>query len=94
MFDGVRYRFASAENMNRFQGRSRRLRSGALAHRLLARLPGHPREPHPRTAAVELAQARADQRRRIADHANAGRPTRLNRGPRQMRTMIIYLSGL
>ena len=42
MFDGVRYRFASAENMNRFQGRSRRLRSGAWLANSLPAFPATP----------------------------------------------------
>ena len=53
---------------------------------VLARLPGYPREPHPRTAAVALERGGADQRRRLSRPRRAARQPALQRGRHRMDT--------
>ena len=67
-------------------GEAERHRPPRLARRR-PRPPARPPGPaHRRTAALELAEVPADQRRRITDRENAAPSTRLSRGPRRMRT--------
>ena len=67
-------------------GEAQRHRSTRLARRPPRPPAGPSREPYPRTAALAVAETRADQRRRVGAHANAAPSTHLSRGPRRMGT--------